>query len=160
MSRRMSRNTLRCVFTTMNIPLEESDGVAKLQCRLRQYVNTLRKGKKVQHRRQARVLHREQDLIEEDAHRAHIKENWPELIGSGLKEKLLNNFIHETSSASLKSFTCASYAASYLQRDCRCSVLSDANLDIFCCHTSASAQMSKVVGAAGSTESRPHRLIY
>lgn len=129
---RSSQKTLRRILSINNIEYCHADGVAKLRRLLKTYITTLRKGKMHDSRLKAEVHRRDAKIKEEDSRRVRIASEWPELIPQSRKNQLLADFLKETSSQSLASFTCASCASSSLIKNRRSKLFADIDPKMFC----------------------------
>ncbi len=110
---KMSAKFLKRVLTLYEVPFTTTDGVRRLRRCLKSYVSVLRRGKQADNLRIGRQQERDKDEAERLRQRERIRQHWPQLVSSELKQKILNMFCEETSSAGLASFTCATCAGEY-----------------------------------------------
>lgn len=109
---------LKKLLELHNVPFEPSLSLRKLRNRLRGHINRLIKGKQASGSR----------LLEEN--RMALSSQWPTLVPSELKDKIVKNFRERTAKESLSSFVCASCAEKCLNRESRSLLLSELNQDL------------------------------
>lgn len=122
----ISINSMRRVLAANGVEYERSETLAALRRRLKVLIRDLRRGKRCE-----RDVEQRAREVENDAERLRsIRENWPQRLSSEMKEKLLEAFRQETSSESVKQFTCACCAARYPSIRRRDRALTDINIDL------------------------------
>ena len=109
-----SRKLFKRVLALHAIPFCATDGIHQLRRHLRSHIASVKRGKRLSNlsrlrREEARTKHANQ--------RDTIRQTWPQLVPTSLKDKILSMFLDETSSEALAMFTCGSCAASYLKKE-------------------------------------------
>ena len=97
----IKRKPLHRLLELHDVPFQANDSTSALRRHLRKHISTLKKGK-----RSVQSGH------EHAAALNTIRDEWPRLVSSSLKQKLVSMFRDATSSEALAEFTCASCAES------------------------------------------------
>ena len=120
---------LKRVLTLHHIPFSATNGIGQLRQHLKWHIASLRRGKRVNTLSQHHTACEEAEA-EHTRRRENIWHNWPQLISPSLKDKILQMFLEQTSSASLTSFTCASCAGNHLKKHQQVLRIQDINLTL------------------------------
>lgn len=117
---------LRRLLDALKVPYKSCDSFSQLRKKLREYINLLWKGKKIQRRQE------EQNAANVRFHEElrNIQLSWAQIVPQCLKDKIINLFRERTLSEALATFTCASCSEAVLQRS-HCSLsLAEFDVDI------------------------------
>ncbi|KAJ3009702.1 hypothetical protein NUW54_g2705 [Trametes sanguinea] len=130
----LSRRALRRLLDAHKVEYNLDDSVSKLRRRVNSYVKSLCKGKQVLRTPPQREWNRPRSRERERWHRRQsdiaaererllrgVRNEWPRLVSSTLKDKLIRAFRYETSSESLRSFVCACCGVLSLCKD-KCTI--------------------------------------
>jgi hypothetical protein len=110
----MSLKPLRRVLRQQDINFTPNDNLAELRRLLKNYISHLKKSK-YNEKRRLKVSKDFATILEE---KHLLRENWPRLVSSTLKDNIINRFRRLTSKEVLSSFTCAGCAESCLNTEC------------------------------------------
>ena len=127
-----STSLLKCVLTLHNISFSPTNGIGQLHRHLKRHIASLKCGKQAKGSSRRHQLTHEEVEAEHIKRRENIQQNWPQPVSSSLKEKILQMFLEQTSSAALASFTCASCAGNYLKKDQKILNIKEIDLTLLC----------------------------
>lgn len=105
--RRAQARPLKRVLTTLNIPFPVNATFRDLRNIVRGELESLRRGKRVSDRCEAKTAKRDLKLFPPLQSVEERAECWPQVVTDSLKEKVLTDFLDETSSAALSESVCA-----------------------------------------------------
>lgn len=125
---------LRRVLRNRDIVYYDRDSLGQLRGRLKRHISSLRKGKLPGSTRAEYMEQYRQRLAEQDRKRRDtLRTNWPEVVSRELKNKMVRLFRDDTSSAALRTFTCACCAGATYVRDKHRVAVSDLPLELLQC---------------------------
>ena len=119
----VSKKQLGKVLRLHEIDYDPTDTQKVLRSRLKNHIRWIENGK-------LKEVEQESDAIERLRKLDEIRKNWPKLIPSHTKEKIIRDFRAATSSAMLASFTCACCGRQSPVSDRVCKQHTDVNLDL------------------------------
>ena len=111
-ARKGSRRNVERVLKDRGIQFTQGCSLRQLRAVTKKYVTRLNKGKAVENIRMEATRKRTNSIKQ-------IRDQWPQLVPQRLKDKIVDLFKEQTSSAALSVSTCASCAEDHLNSDIR-----------------------------------------